>query len=162
VRPVSSLFFLSLREFAANSFVNLLIAGGLVAWALARYPEPLGATRVAVFLALLVNGAFLTYVVRLIFIVPVFWLHSSRGLEELNFSMEKLGERPHQIYGAWVRGLLLTIVPYALLSSVPSHVLFSGLTLESLLHVAAVTGGLFVFAVGFWRFGLRAYASASS
>jgi len=30
VRPVSSLFFLSLRDFAANSFLNLLIASGIL------------------------------------------------------------------------------------------------------------------------------------
>ena len=31
VRPVSPLFFLSLRDFAANSFLNLVIASGIVA-----------------------------------------------------------------------------------------------------------------------------------
>jgi ABC-2 type transport system permease protein len=162
VRPVSSLFFLSLREFAANSFVNLVIASGLLAWALARYPEPLGATRVVVFVLMLLNGAFVTYVLRLLFITPVFWLHSGRGLDELNFTIEKLAERPHQIYTGWLRGLLLTFVPFALLSSVPSHALFSGLTLEGLLHMTAVTAGLFAVAVWFWRRGLRVYSSASS
>jgi ABC-2 type transport system permease protein len=162
VRPVSSLFFLSLREFAANSAVNLVIAAGLLAWAIWRYPEPLGAARVAVFLLLLLNGAFITYLLRLLFITPVFWLHSGRGLDELNFTVEKLGERPHQIYTGWLRGVLLTAVPFAFLSSVPSHVLFSGLTAWRLVHVTGVTGGLFAVAVWFWRRGLRAYSSASS
>jgi ABC-2 type transport system permease protein len=94
--------------------------------------------------------------------MPVFWLHSGRGLDELNFSMEKLSERPHQIFTGWLRGLLLTVIPYAFISSVPSHALFSGLTLERLAHVTAVTAGLFAGAVWFWRRGLRAYSSASS
>ena len=162
VRPVSSLFFLSLREFAANSFVNLVIASGLVAWAIWRFPEPLGAPRVVTYLLLIANGAFLMYLLRLVFIIPVFWLHSGRGLDELNFSMDKLGERPHQIYRGWLRGLLLTVLPFALFASVPAHVLFSGLTLERLGHVAAVTVGLFAFVLWFWRRGLGAYSSASS
>jgi ABC-2 type transport system permease protein len=162
VRPVSSLFFLSLRDFAANSFVNVLIAGGLVVWSLARYPEPLGAARVATFVLLVANGAFVMYVVRLLFITPVFWLHSSRGLDELNFSLEKLGERPHRIYTGWVRGVLLTVLPYALLSSVPADLLFTGVSARGLAHVALVTAGLFAAAVWFWRRGLRAYSSASS
>jgi ABC-2 type transport system permease protein len=162
VRPVSSLFFLSLREFAANSFLNLVIASGLVVWSIARYPEPLGAGRVAAFVLLLFNGVLVGYLLRLAFIVPVFWLHSGRGLDELNFSMEKLSERPHQIFTGWLRGLLLTVIPYAFISSVPSHVLFSGLTLEWVTHVTVVTGCLFVGAVWFWRRGLRAYSSASS
>jgi ABC-2 type transport system permease protein len=102
VRPVSSLFFLSLREFAANSFLNLVIAGGLVAWSLWRYPEPIGPARAAVFVMLLLDGVFVTYLLRLLFITPVFWLHSGRGLDELHFSLEKLGERPHQIYAGWL------------------------------------------------------------
>lgn len=162
VRPVSSLFFLSLREFAANSFLNLLIAAGLVAWSLARYPEPLGAARVVAFLALLVNGGFVMYVLRVLFIIPVFWVHSPRGLDELHFAIEKLGERPHQIYSGWLRGLLLTVLPFGLLSSLPSHVLFDGLTIERAVNVTVVTAGLFGVAVWLWRRGLRAYSSASS
>jgi ABC-2 type transport system permease protein len=162
VRPVSSLFFLSLREFAANSFVNLVIAGGIVAWALVRYPAPLGAPRIAVYLLLIANGAFLMYVLRLLFIIPVFWLHSDRGLDTLHFQLDKLGERPHQIYRGWLRGLLLTIIPFSLVASVPAHVLFDGLTVERLAHVASVTVGLFAFMVWLWRRGLGAYSSASS
>ena len=82
VRPVSSLYFLSLRDFAANSFLNLLIAAGLLTWALARYPEPLGAGRVLLYLAFLLVGAYIYYLLRLAFIIPVFWLQSSRGLEK--------------------------------------------------------------------------------
>ena len=74
VRPVSSLFFVSLREFAANSFLNIVIASGLMVWALNRYPGSLGAPRVLVFLAFLANGVLLTYALRLAFITPVFWL----------------------------------------------------------------------------------------
>ncbi len=162
VRPVSSLFFLSVREFAANSFLNVVIAGGLVVWSIWRYPEPLGAVRVTIFVALLLNGAFIMYLLRLVFIIPVFWIQSNRGLDELNWSMEKLGERPHQIYSGWLRGILLTLVPFALLSSVPSHVLFSGPSIEHLANVLGVTVALFAAVVTMWRRALRSYSSASS
>lgn len=162
VRPVSSLFFLSVREFAANSFLNVVIAAGLVVWSIWRYPEPLGAVRVAVFVAMLLNGAFIMYLLRLVFIIPVFWIQSDRGLDGLNWSLEKLGERPHQIYAGWLRGILLTLVPFALLSSVPSHVLFSGLSVERLANVLGVTVALFAVVVVFWRRALQSYSSASS
>ena len=42
VRPVSTLFFMSLRDFAANSFVNLLIASGLLVWSLVRFKALFG------------------------------------------------------------------------------------------------------------------------
>lgn len=162
VRPVSSLFFLSLRDFAANSFLNIVIASGLVAWSLWRLPGEVTAVGAAIFILFLLNGVFLTYVLRLLFITPVFWLHSSRGLDELNFTLERFAERPHQIYSGWLRRFLVTLLPFAFLSSIPAHVLFDGLGTETLVHTLAVTGGLFGLALWFWRRGLRAYSSASS
>lgn len=162
VRPVSSLFFLSLRDVAANSFLNLIFAAGLVVWALGRYPEPLGSGRTLIFVLLLLLGTFLNYLIRLVFIIPVFWLHSNRGLDEIAWSLSKLSQRPHQIYHGWVRWVVITVLPLAFMSSLPAHVLFEGLSVEMLLHFAAVTGGFFLLALGFWRLGLRAYASASS
>ena len=162
VRPVSPLFFLSVREFAANSFLNLLIAGGLVAWSLARYPEALGAGRVLIFLVLLALGTFVHYLLRLLFIIPVFWLHSNRGLDEVAWPLSRLARRPHQIYPLAVRAVIVTVLPFAFTVSYPAHAFFDGLDGPTFLHLAGVTLGLFLVVVAFWRRGLRAYASASS
>jgi len=162
VRPVSSLFFLSLREFAANSFLNVLMAGGLVVWALGRYPEPLGAGRIVAYLAFLVLGLLILFLLRLAFIIPVFWLQSDRGLAEVSWALTRLGERPVGIYAPWLRWLLLTLIPLGFMASVPAEVLFEGLTLKTATLAVTVTGGLFAFDLWFWRRALRAYSSASS
>jgi ABC-2 type transport system permease protein len=162
VRPVSSLYFLSLRDFAANSFLNLIIATGLLTWSLARFPEPLGPGRILLYLAFLLVGSFIYYLLRLAFIIPVFWLHSNRGLDEISWSLVKLAERPHQIYLGWLRVVLGTIIPLALTFSMPAHVLFEGLTLGTFLHVGVVTVVGTWFILWFWRRGLAGYSSASS
>ncbi len=162
VRPVSSLFFLSLREFAANSFVNLLMAGGILAWALARYPEPLGAATMACYVALLFLGTFTFYVMHMLFLIPAFWMHTSGGLREIFFSLEHYSSRPHRMFTGWVRKALLTVLPFALYASVPAQALFEGLTPTLLLHVAAVNAVAFAAMIALWKAGLRSYASASS
>ncbi len=162
VRPVSSLFFVSLREFAANSFVNLLIAWGIMAWALLRYPGHLEPVNVLAFLVLLPLGNFLYYLVHMWFLLPTFWLHSSSGLWQVFFQVEKYAERPHQIFAPWLRRILLSVVPLGLMVSVPTHVLFDGLTWRTALHIAGVIGGALAFTVWLWGRGLRSYASASS
>ena len=68
-----------LRDFAANSFINLLIALAILVWSLARYPEPLSIDRIALFGFLLLLGVFLGYVLNFLFLVPVFWLHNASG-----------------------------------------------------------------------------------
>ncbi|MCA8920788.1 MAG: ABC-2 family transporter protein [Planctomycetes bacterium] len=162
VRPVSPLFFLSVRDFAANSFLNLVLAVSILAWALLRYPEPLPLLSVAAFGVLLLLGALLTYTMGMLFTIPIFWLHSKSGLREVGWSLGRLGARPHRIYTGWTRTLLLTLLPYAFVASYPVYVLFNGPSWQALAHTAAVVGGAFTLMVLFWRQGLRAYSSASS
>ena len=161
-RPVSSLFFLSLREFAANSFLNVLISAGLVVWAIRRFPENLGPGPIVAFVFFLLLGTGIHYLIRMIFIIPVFWLHSAGGLIQVSWSLHQLAFRPTQIFSGWLRLLLLTVVPLAFLATVPAEVLFEGLDGRRLLHATAVTLPLAAFVFWFWQRGLRAYSSASS
>lgn len=162
VRPVSSLFFLSVREFAANSFLNLLLAAGILAWALARYPEPLAATQVALYVAFLLVGVFIKYTLNLIFLIPVFWLHTAHGLREIYFSFDRFASRPHGIFPGWARRVLTSILPFALIASFPTQGLFEGFSLRLVTHMVLVAILLFACMLWLWRCGLRAYASASS
>jgi ABC-2 type transport system permease protein len=162
VRPVSSLFFLSLRDFAANSFVNLLIAVGLFSWALARYPAPLGAGPILAYLALLLVGCVLYYSLQMIFIIPVFWLHTAGGLREIFWSLSRYSERPHGIFRGWVRRVLVSVMPLALIVSVPTSALFGGLSWTLVAHVAGVAASGFLLMAWIWSRGLKAYSSASS
>jgi ABC-2 type transport system permease protein len=162
VRPVSSLFFVSMREFAANSFLNLLVAVGISAYALSSYPEPLSAGRIALYIILILNGAFLYYIVQMMFLIPVFWLHSARGLGEIFFSLGKYAERPEKIFQGYVRRALVTIIPLSLIASRPAQQLFDGADAGTLMHIAAVTAAFMGGLVLFWHRALRAYSSASS
>jgi ABC-2 type transport system permease protein len=162
VRPVSSLFFVSLREFAANSFINLLMAAGLLGWALMRYPGPLGAGRLALYLACLLAGVFLHYILNLVFLLPAFWMHTSHGLREIYFSMSETITRPAGIFTGWVRRLLVTILPFTLIVSFPTRALFEANPWPVVAHLAAATAGAFLGALLLWRAGVRSYSSASS
>lgn len=162
VRPVPELFLLSLRQFAANSFVNLLMAGGLVVWALHRYPGDFGPLQLIVFGLFLALGSVLYYLIRLTFIIPVFWMHSTRGLDELSWSLSRFAEKPIQIYPPALELVLRTLLPVAFLSTIPAEILFLGLRWQSLAG-SLVVAALFALAVrSFWQVGLRAYSSASS
>jgi ABC-2 type transport system permease protein len=162
VRPVSSLFLLSLKDFAANSMFNLWIAAGILTWALARYPGPIPGSMVLLLVALIGLGVYIHYLLNMLFLIPVFWIHNSDGLKTLFWNLGSTGSRPHGIYTGWVRRVLTTVLPFALISSYPVEGLFGGRPAATLLHMGAVAaGGSLVLAV-FWRLGLRAYSSASS
>ena len=162
VRPASTLFFVSLRDFAADSFVNLLAALSLLAWALLRYPHPLGAGSLLVYLVLLVNGTLLYYILHMLFNLPVFWMHQNEGLRSIFYHMTEFMNRPDRIFSGMGRVVLTTILPLALVASYPARILFEGAQPMRLLELTCVTLGLTLLMLVIWRLGLRSYASASS
>lgn len=162
VRPVSSLFFLSVRDFAANSFVNLLMAVGIMIWTLARYPYPLSAGMILFFVVLIILGALLRYLVRMIFIIPIFWFHSGHGLEAVFFSLNRFIERPDRIFTGAVRVILTTVLPFSVMASFPARMLFEAFDPMILVHFCLVLLFFFIAVSWFWHKGLRAYSSASS
>jgi ABC-2 type transport system permease protein len=162
VRPVSSLFFLSLRDFAANSFVNLLIAAGLVAWAIGQSPHAMSPLSIGAFIFFLLNGALLYQFLHLMFIIPVFWLHSNRGLGDLFYAVEKYCDRPDRIFSGPIRRVLTTILPFSLVASFPARLILDGLDGKLMLYMLGVTGVMFFVSVAFWRLALKNYTSASS
>jgi ABC-2 type transport system permease protein len=162
VRPVSSLFMLSFREFAANSFVNLLIACGIFSWTLMRYPGELGAPAVALFIALLLVGEALHYALTLLFTIPTFWLHASSGLREVYWATEQYMTRPHGIFTGWMSRILVSILPFALIISFPVRILLEGAAPALLLHLLLTAALALLIMIRLWNAGVRSYSSASS
>lgn len=162
VRPVNSLFMLSLREFAANSFVNFLMAVAILAWALWRYPEPIDLPRITMLVVLILNGTFLYYLVHMAFLIPVFWTHSGRGLGTVYFTISRFLERPDALFSGFTRVILITLLPFGLMASFPARLFLDGFDWSVFLHLVIVTVGYFFMVLGLWRIGLGAYSSASS
>jgi len=162
LRPVSSLFFLSMRDFAVNSFLNLLMALGILVWALASYPRALPAENVLAYALALPLGIFIHYALLMLFLIPVFWLHGGTGLRDVYYTMDRFAGRPDGLWKGWMRHVLTVVLPMALVVSYPTRALVEAEPWGYALHVALAAGTLFVLLVLLWRAGLRAYSSASS
>ena len=162
IRPVSPLFFLSLKEFSANSFLNLIIAVGIFAASLVNYSTPYTLGDVALLVALIINGCLIYYCCQMLMILPVFWTQSSKGFMDLFFSMGIVMERPDRIFKGWLRVLFTVFLPFALIASFPARLFLEEFDWGTLAHLAAVTVGLWMVMLFIWRKGLRNYSSASS
>lgn len=162
IRPVSSLFFISLRDFAANSFLNLVIAAGILAWAIAQSGIETSFGSIALLGLMILNGTFLFYVMNFLTILPVFWTHSTRGLNQMHWLMTRFMERPDRVFRGAVRLLVTTVLPYSLMASFPARFFLEGFNATLFAHTVAVSIA-FVFILRFaWAKALRAYSSASS
>jgi ABC-2 type transport system permease protein len=162
IRPVSSLFFVSLRDFAANSFVNLLITFGIMAWALHRYPGEIAPAKLLFFFLLLLNGNLIFYCLNMMANLPVFFLHSPQGFGHVVWSLSKFGERPDRIFKGWMRRILTFVLPFSLVSSFPTRILIEEFDGWLVIHMFGISALFFGLLLLLWRQALRSYSSASS
>ncbi len=162
IRPVSPLFFISLREFSVNSFINFLMTAAFFIYTILQLEGPLQFWNVMLYSALLFNGAILHVTIQMIMILPVFWTQSSRGFVDLFYSMGLAMERPHRIYRGWLRIIFSTILPFALIASYPAKIFLEGLEGKDILITALVTGSFWLLLSLVWKKGLENYSSASS
>jgi ABC-2 type transport system permease protein len=161
-RPVSTLFFVSFRDFAANSFVNLLCALGIFGWALARLGEPISVGRLALYFYLILDGTFLFYCLNAIANLLVFWTHAPNGFGEIVWTLNKFSERPDRIYRGFARKILLLVLPFGVISSFPARILIEGFDGKVVFHILGITAVFFGILLWVWNLGLRSYSSASS
>ena len=162
IRPVSALFFLSVREFSANSFLNLIIAVLIFINSLTHYHGPWDIEKLFGLILLLINGSLIYYLVQMLTIIPAFWTQSSRGFIDLFYTLGLAMERPDRIFKGWIRVVFTTILPFSLIASYPARYFIEGLDKFSLLHLIVVTVGLWLLVLSLWKAGLRNYSSASS
>lgn len=162
VKPVSSLFFLSVREFAANSFMNLVIAVGIWIWAISNYQGEWSFHILLIYILLILNGTFIYFLLQLLSILPVFWTHSAHGFTDLFYSLQSFMERPHKIFDGWLRRILMSVLPYSLMASVPAAYFFQEISYSMVIYLFSVSLIFFLLILFIWNLALKNYSSASS
>ena len=162
IRPVSPLFFLSLKEFSANSFMNLIIALGIFTYTLSNSSQNFSVGEVLLLIGLVLNGTLIYYCCQMLMILPVFWTQSSKGFMDLFFSMGIVMERPDRIFKGWPRVLFTVFLPFCLIASFPARLFLEKFDWWTFLHLVAVSAILWVVMLFIWRRGLKVYSSASS
>jgi ABC-2 type transport system permease protein len=161
-RPVSPLFFLSLREFSANSFINLMIAFGFFGYCIATYSMPWDLGQLITLILLIINGTLIYYCIQMLMILPVFWTQSSKGFVDLFYTLGVAMERPDKIFRGWLRILFTIILPFGLIASFPARSFIEGISQNMLIHLSLVSCALWSVMIFIWKSGLRNYSSASS
>lgn len=162
VRPVSILFFLSLRDIAVNSFINLIMAAGILFYSFMQYQESIPLINYIYYAVFLVTGSILYYSVRMIFIIPVFWMHTSRGLDDLFYGIEQTMQRPVDIFSGKFKKFLTTIIPLGVIVSYPVKMLWATSPLPLMLHMIIIVIVFWIIFKLSWQLGMKNYSSASS
>ncbi len=99
---------------------------------------------------------------RFFFCIWAFWTDRSGGISRLYYQFFAFATKPDSLYPQVIRSLLMTLLPFAFIGSVPARALLYGLESSESLHLLLVLGGFLLVNRFLWRQGLKRYQSASS
>lgn len=160
-KPVNSQFMISCQKLATALSGNLMIAVGWLSWSLWQLPEVTW-IRLLFLIVLIPCGVTVLYCVRFILAATAVIFTRAEGIQYMWYQLYKLGMRPDAIYAPWLRYILLSLFPVAVIASVPARSILDPPDYGLFLYVAALTALLLFLSDRFWRFALKYYASASS
>lgn len=162
VKPISSRFMVSCRKINTAAFLNLLMVGGYLAWAVVNMPREIGVMQWLTFVVLILSGVLISYTLRFLFNVLAMLLHEAGNIQFIWYQLYRLATRPDILYPPYLRIFILTVFPVGFIASVPSRILVEGLSWQLLLGGVAISAVVMAFGSFAWYRALRHYSSASS
>ncbi len=160
-KPIHPLFLALTRWISMTSIVNILLGIGImVTYAdAAGFPGGWHWFRVVGWVA---YGLLAEVLLRFMFSIWVFWTERGWSLGLLYYQFFQFASKPDALYPGVIRYVLLTVLPFALIGSIPARALLFGLTGAEVAVATAVPIAFFTVLALLWRAGLRRYQSASS
>ena len=160
-KPVHPLFLALSRWINISNILNIGLGLGIAI----KYAGPAGfdgGWKWALLPLWLLVGMLTQTLVRFAFSIWIFWTERSFALSRLYYQFFQLATKPDSLYPAMVRYIILTFLPFAFISSIPTRALLHGLELKEYALVFFVLAAFTIFNAVMWRKGLNRYQSASS
>jgi ABC-2 type transport system permease protein len=172
VKPIDTQFLVSFEKVNLPNLNQVVLAAGLLAYALVTRGEPIGLVPVLLYLLFVVVGVAFFYSLMISLASTSVWFGRNQGLYDFWFYVTVFARYPWSIYNGSSAGYVLQfaftyILPILLIVTVPAAELLSKLNDDgwrrwfAILALGATLLGLFVSRAIF-NWSLKRYRSASS
>ena len=160
-KPVESQFFVSLQMVSITYIPNLLIGLAWLIWSFGKVPD-VSYFNLIWLLLLVPCAALVVYATRFMFATTALFLTRAENVQYLWFQLYKLGQRPDSVYPMWLRYILVSAIPMAIVASLPARIVVKNESPLLALWIVLMTVFLLWCSHLYWNFGLKRYTSASS
>ena len=162
-KPVSPLLRITFENMNPGSFPLLIFSVLIVCYGVSVAGIDVSFSLGLGYCALVVLMTVLYYDMELILRTIPFFVVSANGIMRLEDHLLDLNFRiPGVLFKGVFKVLFYFVLPYAVMATVPTQFLSGVLSFPGLVHAVLVSLLFTLFALWFWRFGLRCYKSASS
>ena len=161
-KPEDAQLLVSVQAVEIWKLIDIALGTGVLAVALARLGERVGAWQALTFGGMLIAGGAIVYSFWLILATCAFWFVRVENVLVIFQSMYEAGRWPVSLYPGWLRFGLTFLVPVAFATTVPAEALTGRLDGPTFLGAVALAGLLLAASRLFWRAGLQHYSGASA
>lgn len=169
LKPIDTQFLISFEKMDLGMFTQILLAGGLLGYALWRHGTPPSPTTVCFYLLLIGAAVCFFYSLMISLAALSIFFGRNQGLLDFWFYITIFARYPSSIYsgsptGEVIRFTFSYVLPILLVVTVPARVLLGKLLEPSWLSGLTLASGFISLAVarGVFQWSLRHYRSASS
>lgn len=160
-KPFDAMTLVSISKPRAYVLVKLLFNFSLLVYAL-LHCEALPFINYFWFTVLFIFSFFLYYAIKILTIVPAFWIIKSWGLTDLMDKIASVMRYPANVYPRILNLLLSTVFPILVVTYLPVKVLFFEPEISYILYMFILTLAFLGIARFVWKQGEKHYGSASS
>ena len=161
MKPINSMFMLSSQRISVSHIPCFFITAGNLIWSLNQLPQ-FEWLRLLWLLILIPAGLSVIFCGRFALNSTSIIFTRADFLQYVWYSVFRLGLRPDAIYSGLMRKLLIFVVPFAMVASVPARILMEPVSHWLILWACVMPFLLFYLLKKYWVFCLRHYSSASS
>ncbi|NIO21762.1 MAG: hypothetical protein GTN76_13800 [Candidatus Aenigmarchaeota archaeon] len=162
ILPVNLLFLSSFEQLDLADFFSFIPSLGFLGYVLHRLEFGFSWTHAVIYVALLINALVFLFALVLVISTVSFWTTQSYGLARILDNLMKIGRYPLDIFEGFWKVLFIYFLPLVLIAQLPSQALLKTLSPGFVIFSFFATGSLLIFALSFWRIGLRNYMSTST
>jgi ABC-2 type transport system permease protein len=160
-KPIHPLFLALSRSMSLTAIFNFFL-GLMIS---ARYAQAAGFVGGIHWISLglwLIIGLITAVLLRFTFSVWIFWTDRSWALSRLYYQFFAFATKPDTFYPQSIRYLILTVLPFAFIGSIPTRALLYGLSAQEYGLIAGVLVFFSILNAILWQKDLKQYQSASS
>lgn len=160
-KPVNSMFMLSSQKISISHIPCLIITSIGLIWASKQLPDFAWA-RLLWLIILVPSGLSVIFVGRFALNATALIFSRADFLQYVWYSLFRLGLRPDAIYSGVLRYILIFVLPFAMIASIPARFLLEPAQWYLVIWALVMPLILFGFLNAYWRYCLKNYSSASS
>jgi len=162
LKPIKSQFWLSVRALSLWGMPNIVLGLGIIGYVVFTRETPPTAWGVVLCAVTLGLAVIVLYSLGYLLSTLTIWFVKLYNITMAMQSLIETGRYPMPAYKPAFQAFFTFVLPVAFMTTVPAQFLTGRASPVWLFAAAGVAGLLFLASIGFWRFALRYYTSASS